>query len=41
MDRTTGREAYRAARDILVRHRNDYDSAAAAFRWPAVGERFN
>jgi acetyl-CoA synthetase len=41
MDRTTGREAYRAARDILVRHRDDYDSAVAAFRWPAVGERFN
>jgi acetyl-CoA synthetase len=41
MDRTTGREAYRAARDILVRYRDDYDSAVAAFRWPAVGERFN
>jgi acetyl-CoA synthetase len=41
MDRTTGREAYRAARDILVRHRDDYDGAVAAFRWPAVGERFN
>src|SRR5258707_9164912 len=41
MDRTTGREAYRAARDILVRHRDDYDSAVAAFRWPDVGDRFN
>jgi hypothetical protein len=41
MDQTTGREAYRAARDILVRHRDDYDGAVAAFRWPAVGERFN
>jgi acyl-coenzyme A synthetase/AMP-(fatty) acid ligase len=41
MDRTTGRGAYRAARDILVRHRDDYDGAVAAFRWPAVGERFN
>lgn len=41
MDRTTGREAYRAARDILVRHRDDYDNAVAAFRWPLVGERFN
>jgi acetyl-CoA synthetase len=41
MDRTTGRGAYRAARDILMRHRDDYDGAVAAFRWPAVGERFN
>jgi acetyl-CoA synthetase len=41
MDRTAGREAYRAARDILVRHRDDYDGAVAAFRWPDVGEQFN
>jgi acetyl-CoA synthetase len=41
MDRTTGREAYRAARDLLVRHRDDYDEAVAAFRWPDVGDRFN
>jgi acetyl-CoA synthetase len=41
MDRTTGREAYRAARDILLRHRDDYDGAVAAFRWPDVGEQFN
>ena len=41
MDRTAGREAYRAARDILVRHRDDYEGAFAAFRWPSVGERFN
>ncbi|HME78105.1 MAG TPA: AMP-binding protein [Mycobacterium sp.] len=41
MDRTTGGEAYRAARDILVRHRDDYDAAVAAFRWPVIGERFN
>lgn len=41
MDTTTGRLAYRAARDILVRHRDDYDSAAAAFRWPDVGNQFN
>jgi acetyl-CoA synthetase len=41
MDRTTGREAYRAARDILLRHRDDYDTAAAEFRWPDVGGRFN
>jgi acetyl-CoA synthetase len=41
MDRTTGREAYRAARDVLVRHRDDYDAAVAGFRWPEVGDRFN
>lgn len=41
MDRTTGREAYRAARDILVRHRDDYDAAVAAFHWPDIGNRFN
>jgi acetyl-CoA synthetase len=37
MDRPTGREAYRAARDMLLRHRDDYDAAIAAFRWPDVG----
>jgi non-ribosomal peptide synthetase component F len=41
MDRPTGREAYRAARDMLLRHRDDYDAAVAAFRWPGVGDRFN
>jgi acetyl-CoA synthetase len=41
MDRTTGRAAYRAVRDMLVRHRDDYDAAVAAFRWPEIGDRFN
>jgi acetyl-CoA synthetase len=41
MDRTTGQAAYRAGRDILVRHRDDYDAAVAAFRWPDIGDRFN
>ncbi|MDT5226177.1 MAG: acetyl-CoA synthetase, partial [Mycobacterium sp.] len=41
MHRPTGREAYRAARDILVRHCDDYDAAVAAFRWPDVGAQFN
>ncbi|MDT5348131.1 MAG: hypothetical protein QOH91_1418 [Mycobacterium sp.] len=27
MDEPTGREAYRAVRDLLVRHRDDYDAA--------------
>ena len=34
MDQPTGREAYRACRDILVHHRDDYDAAVASFRWP-------
>ena len=41
MDPPTGREAYRAARDMLLRHRDDYDAAVAALRWPGVGDRFN
>src|ERR1700758_3989444 len=41
MDGTTGRAAYRACRDILMRHRDDYDAAVAAFRWPGIGDRFN
>jgi acetyl-CoA synthetase len=41
MDRTAGREAYRAARDVLLRHRGDYDAAVAAFRWPELGDQFN
>ena len=41
MDQTTGRAAYLACRDVLVRHRDDYDAAVAAFRWPEIGDRFN
>ena len=33
-------EAFRAARDLLLRHREDYDAARAAFRWPRP-EHFN
>ena len=33
-------EAFRAARDFLLRHREDYDAARAAFRWPRP-EHFN
>ena len=40
MDQTTGRAAYLACRDMLVRHRDDYDAAIAAFRWPEIGDRF-
>jgi acetyl-CoA synthetase len=31
MDPTTGRAAYLASRDILVRHRDDFDAAIAIF----------
>ena len=41
MEEPTGHAAYRAARDMLVRHRDDFDAAVAAFRWPDVGDRFN
>ncbi len=29
------------ARDFLLEHRTDYDTAVAGFRWPEVGEEFN
>jgi hypothetical protein len=41
MDPTIGREAHRAACEIPVRHCDDYDAAVVAFRWPAIGDRFN
>jgi acetyl-CoA synthetase len=41
MDRTTGQAAYRAVRDMLVRHRDAYVEAVAAFRWPDIEDRFN
>ncbi len=31
---------FRAARDLLFRHRTDYDAAVASFRWPKL-DRFN
>jgi acetyl-CoA synthetase len=33
-------DAFRAARDLLQRHRSDYESAVAAFRWPEL-DHFN
>jgi acetyl-CoA synthetase len=33
-------EAFKAARDVLLAHRTDYDTAVAAFRWPQL-DRFN
>ena len=37
---TTPTEEFRAARDFLVRHRTDYETAYAEFRWPRP-EHFN
>ncbi|GAA4883041.1 AMP-binding protein [Saccharopolyspora cebuensis] len=39
-DAATPGEAFRSARDFLLRHREDYDTARREFRWPAP-ERFN
>ncbi len=33
-------DAFRAARDVLLEHRNDLAAAAAAFAWPRL-DRFN
>ena len=33
-----GTAAYRAARDLLLRHRTDYDAARAQFTWPDLDE---
>ncbi|MBV9381570.1 MAG: AMP-dependent synthetase, partial [Streptosporangiaceae bacterium] len=30
--------AFRGARDLLLRHREDYDAARREFSWPALGE---
>src|SRR5580693_3201004 len=30
--------AFRAARDLLLNHREDYDAAVAEFTWPTLGE---
>jgi acetyl-CoA synthetase len=30
--------AFRSARDLLLRHRDDYDAARAEFAWPELGE---
>jgi acetyl-CoA synthetase len=35
---TTGTAAYRAARDLLLRHRTDYETARAEFTWPDLDE---
>jgi len=35
---TGSASAFRAARDLLLRYRDDYDRAYAEFRWPALDE---
>ena len=35
---STGTAAYRAARDLLLRHRTDYEAARAQFTWPDLDE---
>ena len=37
----SGTEALRAARDLLLELRDDYDEALRSFEWPDVGESFN
>jgi acetyl-CoA synthetase len=37
---TDGRTAFLAARDLMLRHRADYNSALREFRWPVL-DRFN
>jgi acetyl-CoA synthetase len=35
---TGSASAFRVARDLLLRHRDDYERAYAEFRWPELGE---
>jgi acetyl-CoA synthetase len=34
-------DAFRAARELLIRHREDHARATADFRWPDVGGAFD
>lgn len=38
---TTAHEKYKAARDFLLEHREDYEAACAGFEWPRIEGRFN
>ncbi|PCG86639.1 AMP-dependent synthetase [Streptomyces sp. WZ.A104] len=40
MSATNATETFRAARDFLLEHREDYETAYAGFRWPRT-DRFN
>src|SRR2546430_517749 len=35
---TSATDAFRAARDLLLRYRDDYDAARGSFEWPALDE---
>lgn len=35
---TAGTDAFREARDLLLAHREDYDTAYEKFRWPRLDE---
>ena len=35
---TSSTDAFRAARDLLLAHRSDYDTARREFAWPDLGE---
>src|SRR5919198_2890588 len=35
---TAGAESFRAARDLLFEHRDDYEAAYGAFRWPELDD---
>src|SRR5580704_16845167 len=35
---TSSTDAFRAARDLLLAHRDDYDAARGSFSWPALDE---
>jgi len=35
---TSSTDAFRAARDLLLAHREDYDAARRSFAWPSLGE---
>jgi acetyl-CoA synthetase len=35
---TSSTSSFRAARDLLLRHRDDYDAALGAFSWPVLDE---
>src|ERR1700760_4413247 len=37
-DRRSEAASFRAARDLLLRHRADYDAARAEFTWPELDE---
>src|SRR6266571_6230465 len=35
---TSSTDAFRAARDLLLAQREDYDAARGSFEWPSLGE---